>query len=245
MPSGMSAERLRNNQKCEVKMQKIHSIPPLPSKTNAQQRQSSNSLNSSKSNVRSAKSSKASDVTSRLYPGKVAYKADNINRAKEVDDRRRASNQNWVDRIANELQCQREWSDKWGSLVDPRLYSDRQRRCWEDKSAIKYSPFSVLKAPSGDPSGHVPPSSHSFVPVTDKITGNRAHYLTQQTTAGAASRPNSSSLSKGQRGVLPIGKRRKPAQVYGFPPTVNTEYGWPWGGVRTLEIYGSTSAKIA
>ncbi|KAJ3332786.1 hypothetical protein HDU76_013113 [Blyttiomyces sp. JEL0837] len=35
-----------------------------------------------------------------------------------------------------------------------------------------------------------------------------------------------------------------PMQRYAHPATSNMEYGWNWGGVKTLERYGSTSANF-
>ncbi|KAJ3150149.1 hypothetical protein HDU89_003237 [Geranomyces variabilis] len=196
--------------------------------------------------------------TTKPRPGKVSnqpYHNAAVKSKKSESHSNSHQNSNgqfWVDRVASELHARSGYSTAWGTLVDPRLYSDRQKRCWEDPpSAPKYSPFSILKAPGGDPTGRDPKEPRPQIRLTEKITGDRTFHRNPHYVAARAPTvpPSAGTLPKSHRGVLPLNnhshRKRAPgaaAGTAGYPPTENSDYGWRR---YTLETFGSTSANFS
>ncbi|KAI9094061.1 hypothetical protein DFS34DRAFT_652194 [Phlyctochytrium arcticum] len=194
---------------------------------------------------------------------------------------------NRKDRLTKELQTQREWEDRWGCLVDPRLYSEHADPArWKKSPPKHHSPFSILNPPGKHALMDEEPSSvpAAFSQNNYKVTGDRSNFLAHTPRAGQPrpsanlqfapapttpyklrhepahhsapfavatplkSQPSISGTNK-NRGTLPMSHHRhyprpNPQEMYKYPPTSNTEYGWGWGGQHTLEVYGSTSANF-
>ncbi|KAJ3192495.1 hypothetical protein HK101_006385, partial [Irineochytrium annulatum] len=169
----------------------------------------------------------------------------------------------WIDRIALERKAEREWSDRWGSLNDPRLYlgEDAPDKWAPQKLPSKWSPFNV--APNADMDrlmkialsnravpGHVEP--------TWKITGERHKYRSQlakaaeptqrRSTASLKTPPKRRSAQAGAIGV--VGVRGLP-QAWGgavsrsTSPSASSSAGRRTPSGQTSVHAGSATGKLS
>ncbi|EGF80816.1 hypothetical protein BATDEDRAFT_24740 [Batrachochytrium dendrobatidis JAM81] len=88
----------------------------------------------------------------------------------------------WVDRVAKELKGQREWSEKWQTLNDPKLYLGEQA-----PAPTKWSAYSVIVSPGQYP---IDPSLDDNYAPCFKVTGDRSSYLSGQIKKPVHSNPS-------------------------------------------------------
>ncbi|KAI8849778.1 hypothetical protein BC829DRAFT_175893 [Chytridium lagenaria] len=86
------------------------------------------------------------------------------NRKKEEEEvaRRKTTDESWVNRIVKELKAQREWSDKWNCLNDPKLYlgEDGPDAFPSKPMPTRWSPFNIINPPDPIPSHPLTPSTN-------------------------------------------------------------------------------------
>ncbi|TPX66795.1 hypothetical protein SpCBS45565_g04152 [Spizellomyces sp. 'palustris'] len=255
---------------------KSHNQPQLPPKTPSHLSLSYRSSSSHLSGQgRNAVKNGSKMGLGRVHAGGGKRTRGAANGERERDVIGMINDQNWKDRLAKELKSQREWSERWGCLVDPLLYlSNPHQGSWKPQAPPHNSPFNIINPPGKNVlPNSPPPTPPDYIPATYKVTGDRSNYLSGSPNLRARPTPNllfdttsrptpaeytapfatatpvsQSSLPKQNRGTLPIHRKHQsrpdPQAVYKYPPSTNTEYGWAWGGMRTLEIYGSTNANF-
>ncbi|KAJ1341938.1 hypothetical protein BSLG_003588 [Batrachochytrium salamandrivorans] len=93
-----------------------------------------------------------------------------------------------VDRVAKELKGQRQWSEKWKCLNDPKLYQgERAGSVYPQKiKPTKWSAFSVINPPGRYPVEDPLLQNGSLHTPYFKITGDRNRYLSSSRTEAAA-----------------------------------------------------------
>ncbi|KAI9347696.1 hypothetical protein BDR26DRAFT_854606 [Obelidium mucronatum] len=90
-----------------------------------------------------------------------------------------------LDRLAKEMKAQREWSDRWGALNDPKLYlgEDGPDAYPLKAPPTKWSAYSIINTPKRNPLSSRPTSAEDYDNSAKfnnfKVTGARHDYLSQ------------------------------------------------------------------
>lgn len=91
---------------------------------------------------------------------------------KDMDVTKLMNDQKWVDRLAKELKCQKQWSDKWGFISDPKLYLGEENESYKPKTPppSKWSAYSIVNPPKNNPLTKPIPPPENYIPPCFKIT---------------------------------------------------------------------------
>ncbi|KAJ3109312.1 hypothetical protein HDU97_007806 [Phlyctochytrium planicorne] len=153
--------------------------PPSAS-TSASQSNSTKQPPLSVDGAAAQKTSRPNTAKSRSIAPKTTQESSDASYAKRKEgaDVTRFHDQTWVDRVAKELKSQREWSDKWGCLNDPKLYLGEEGPDRFPKKVIPtaWSAFNIINPPGNKPTNSRPQTPESYDPPTFKITGCRDQY---------------------------------------------------------------------
>ncbi|KAJ3110072.1 hypothetical protein HDU96_006938 [Phlyctochytrium bullatum] len=141
------------------------------------------------------KKKKSKSRTSSVPPPKreeieAAKEKAAIEVAKEIHE-----GHTWVDRVAKELKSQREWSDRWSNLNDPKLYlGESGPDHFESKvMPTRWNAFAVADTGSGAAKSNVGNSygvdlssgDPGYEPPTFKITGPRDKFRENRVSLGS------------------------------------------------------------
>jgi hypothetical protein len=133
------------------------------------------------------------------------------------------------------MKANRQWSDKWSRLIDPKTFNDQETRVtYAQKLAVRlfshpqntaWSEWSVLNPPNPSIILHKtkPKPQKHF-----KITGNRDHYMSYST-------PKEQHIVSGL--IASSTNKRKIDTPRFYPCTSNNEYGWQWQGLGETELF--------